>query len=226
MDAPFRNGRYVRYACSVLADCGACSLPLDPFDLASRAGIMLLPLSRVESYPLWVPYDIADSLRMTIAVTLSYPTFCIVFRDSDVEPDRLRFAIFHELGHIFMNHYRDFPETMSPARMTDPSLEAEADAFALNLMAPVPIVDVIRYNRPQQARAAVFGLSRSAWMRRLDTMDRDRAFVDEETANLLIYIFHNYLLRRRCTACGKTFIDEAQTDTCPFCGAAAPDWDL
>ena len=93
MDAPFRNGRYVRYACSVLADCGACSLPLDPFDLASRAGIMLLPLSRVESYPLWVPYDIADSLRMTIAVTLSYPTFCIVFRDSDVEPDRLRFAI-------------------------------------------------------------------------------------------------------------------------------------
>lgn len=226
MDAPFRNGRYVRYACSVLADCGACALPLDPFDLASRAGIMLLPLSRVESYPLWVPYDIADSLRMTIAVTLSYPTFCIVFRDSDVEPDRLRFAIFHELGHIFMNHYRDFPETMSPARMTDPSLEAEADAFALNLMAPVPIVDVIRYNRPQQARAAVFGLSRSAWMRRLDTMDRDRAFVDEETANLLIYIFHNYLLRRRCAACGKTFIDETQADACPFCGAAAPDWDL
>ncbi len=226
MDAPFRNGRYVRYACSVLADCGACALPLDPFDLASRAGIMLLPLSRVESYPLWVPYDIADSLRMTIAVTLSYPTFCIVFQDSGVEPDRLRFAIFHELGHIFMNHYRDFPETMSAARMTDPSLEAEADAFALNLMAPVPIVDVIRYNRPQQARAAVFGLSRSAWMRRLDTMDRDRAFVDEETANLLIYIFHNYLLRRRCTACGKTFTDEAQADACPFCGAAAPDWDL
>jgi len=226
MDAPFRNGRYVRYACSVLADCGACSLPLDPFDLASRAGIMLLPLSRVESYPLWVPYDIADSLRMTIAVTLSYPTFCIVFRDSDVEPDRLRFAIFHELGHIFMNHYRDFPETMSPARMTDPSLEAEADAFALNLMAPVPIVDVIRYNRPQQARAAVFGLSRSAWMRRLDTMDRDRAFVDEEMANLLLYVFRSYLLGRRCAVCGKPFRDEEQLNTCPYCGAPDPDWTL
>ena len=226
MDMPFQNGRYVRYACAVLADCGACALPVDPFGLASRAGIMLLPLSRVDNYPLWVPYDIADSLRMTCAVTLSYPSFCIIFRDAETGTDRLRFALFHELGHIFMNHYRDFPDTMIPARMTDPALEAEADAFALNLMAPVPVVDVIRYNRPRQAKASLFGLSRAAWMRRLDTMDRDRSFVDEEMANVLLYLFRDYLLRRRCAACGKAFRDEEQNDTCPFCGAPEPDWDL
>ena len=226
MNAPLRNGRYVRYACAVLADCGICSLPVNPFDLASRAGIMLLPLSQIENYPLWVPYDIADSLRMTSAVTISYPAFCIVFRDMETDSDRLRFALFHELGHIFMNHYRDFPETMGPARMTDPALEAEADAFALNLMAPVPVVDVIRYNRPRQARGSVFGLSRSAWMRRLDTMDRDRAFVDEEMANVLLFIFRDCLLGRRCTACGRTFRDEQQNDTCPYCGTPAPDWTL
>ena len=226
MDAPFLSGRYVRYACAVLADCGISALPVDPFDLASRAGIMLLPLSRVENYPLWVPYDIADSLRMTSAVTLSYPAFCIVFRDTEAETDRLRFALFHELGHIFMNHYRDFPETMGSARTADPALEAEADAFALNLMAPVPVVDVIRYNRPRQARASVFGLSRTAWMRRLDTMDRDRAFVDEEMANVTLYLFRDYLLGRRCTACGRAFRDEQQNDTCPFCGASSPEWTL
>ena len=100
MDTPLQSGRAVRYACAVLADCRIGALPVDPFDLASRAGIMLLPLSQVENYPLWVPYDIADTLRMTCAVTLSYPTFCIVFRDTGSEPDRLRFALFHELGHI------------------------------------------------------------------------------------------------------------------------------
>ncbi len=226
MDAPFQSGRYVRYACAVLADCGISALPVNPFDLASRAGIMLLPLSQVENYPLWIPYDIADSLRMTSAVTLSYPAFCIVFRDTEAETDRLRFALFHELGHIFMNHYRDYPETMGSARTSDPSLEAEADAFALNLLAPVPVVDVIRYNRPRQARASVFGLSRTAWMRRLDTMDRDRAFVDEEMANVLLYLFRDYLLGRRCAACGKTFRDEQQNDTCPFCGAPSPEWTL
>ncbi len=226
MESPLPGGRYVRYACSVLADCRFGTLPADPFVLASRAGIMLLPLSQVDQYPLWVPYDIADSLRMTSAVTLSYPTFCIVFRDNEADTDRLRFALFHEMGHIFMNHYRDFPESMGAARVSDPALEAEADAFALNLMAPVPIVDIIRYNRPRQARASLFGFSRSAWMRRLDTMDRDRAFVDEEMANLIIYLFRDFLLGRRCRDCGKTFLDEAQTDTCPFCGAPSPDWTL
>jgi len=226
MNIPLQSGRAVRYACAVLADCRVCALPADPFDLASRAGITLLPLSQVENYPLWVPYDIADSLRMTYAVTLSYPTFCIVFRDTGAEPDRLRFALFHELGHIFMNHYRDFPEIMENIRSVDSTLEAEADSFALNLMAPVPIVDVIRYNRPRQAKASLFGLSRSAWMRRLDTMNADRAFVDEEMANVLIYCFRDYLLGRRCTACGKTFLDEQQNDTCPFCGAGSPEWTL
>ena len=225
MNASPGNGRAVRYAAAVLADCGAGALPMDPFQLAARAGLLLVPLSRVEDYPLWVPYDIFDSLRTACAVTVSYPNFCTVFRD-DTDPDRLRFTLFHELGHIFMNHYRDFPEAMDPARPDDPVLEAEADAFAMNMMAPVPVVDVIRYNRPKQARAALFGMSRTAWMRRLEAIDRDRSFVDEETANVVLYVFRDYLLGRRCPACGKTFRDEEQTNRCPFCGAGDPEWTL
>ena len=226
MNTPFPDGRAVRYACAVLADCRMGTLPVDPLDLASRAGIVLIPLSQMENYTLWIPYDIADFLRMTCAVTLSYPAFCIVYRDTGVEPDRLRFALFHELGHIFMNHFRDYPELMGAARGGDSALEAEADAFALNLMAPVPLVDVIRYNRPRQAKASLFGLSRSAWMRRLDTMDRDRAFVDEEMANITLFCFRDYLLGRRCSSCGRTFSDEAQNNTCPFCGCTDLAWTL
>lgn len=226
MNTPLPDGRAVRYACAVLADCRMGTLPVDPLDLASRAGIMLIPLSQMENYTLWIPYDIADFLRMTCAVTLSYPAFCIVYRDTGIEPDRLRFALFHELGHIFMNHFRDYPELMGSARGGDSALEAEADAFALNLMAPVPLVDVIRYNRPRQAKASLFGLSRSAWMRRLDSMDRDRAFVDEEMANVIIYLFHDFLLGRRCAACGKTFTDEKQANRCPFCGSTDLEWTL
>ena len=144
MNTPFPDGRAVRYACAVLADCRMGVLPVDPLDLASRAGIMLVPLSQMENYTLWIPYDIADFLRMTCAVTLSYPAFCIVYRDTGVEPDRLRFALFHELGHIFMNHYRDYPELMDASRGGDSALEAEADAFALNLLAPAIVLFFIR----------------------------------------------------------------------------------
>ena len=220
------SGRAVRYACSVLADCRVGSLPADPFVLAAAAGITMLPLSAVQDHPLWVSFDVASALRMKSAVTLSYPAFCIVYRDGDTDPDRLRFALFHELGHLFLNHYRDYPDQLGFSGTGNSALESEADSFALNLMAPVPVVDVIRFNRPRQARASLFGLSRSAWMRRLDTMNRDRAFITEEMANLVLFLFRDYLLGRRCPACGQSFLDEQQENRCPFCGAPDPDWTL
>ena len=109
---------------------------------------------------------------------------------------------------------------------SDSFLEEEADAFARNLLAPVPLVDVIRYNRPRQARAEVFGFSRRDWISRLDLLDEDRSHVDEEMANTLIWLFRDYLLGRRCGACGHVFTADGGDDVCPKCGAASPDWNL
>ena len=226
MSDSFRPDRAVRYACAVLADSGISRLPVDPFRLAADVGITLVPLSAIRDNPNWIPYNLPAALQMTRAVTLSYPTFCIVYRDEDSSPDQLRHVLCHELGHLFMNHYRDYPERMEPGMPADNALEAEADSFARNLLAPVPVVDVIRFNRPRQARASLFGLDRPAWIHRLEAIDRDRASVDEDMANTVLFLFRDYLLARRCTACGKTFSDEAQTDRCPFCGAEGADWVL
>ena len=226
MSDSFRPDRAVRYACAVLADSGISRLPVDPFRLAADVGITLVPLSAIRENPNWIPYNLPAALQMTRAVTLSYPTFCIVYRDEDSSPDQLRHVLCHELGHLFMNHYRDYPDRMEPGMPADNALEAEADSFARNLLAPVPVVDVIRFNRPRQARASLFGLDRPAWIHRLEAIDRDRASVDEDMANTVLFLFRDYLLARRCTACGKTFSDEAQTDRCPFCGAEGADWVL
>ena len=226
MSDSFRPDRAVRYACAVLADLQIGRLPVDPFQLAADVGISLVPLSAIRDNPNWIPYHMPAALQMTRAVTLSYPTFCIVYRDEDSTPDQLRHILCHELGHLFMNHYRDFPDRMEPGAPADNALEAEADSFARNLLAPVPVVDVIRFNRPRQARASLFGLDRPAWIHRLDAIDRDRASVDEDMANTMLFLFRDYLLARRCIACGKTFSDEAQTDRCPFCGAEGADWVL
>ncbi|QTE69558.1 ImmA/IrrE family metallo-endopeptidase [Clostridiales bacterium] len=226
MSDSFRPDRAVRYACAVLADSGIGRLPVDPFRLAADVGITLVPLSAIRENPNWIPYNLPAALQMTRAVTLSYPTFCIVYRDEDSTPDQLRHVLCHELGHLFMNHYRDYPDRMEPGMPADNTLEAEADSFARNLLAPVPVVDVIRFNRPRQARASLFGLDRPAWIHRLEAINRDRASVDEDMANTVLFLFRDYLLARRCTACGKTFSDEAQTDRCPFCGAEGADWVL
>ena len=221
-----RIDRAVRYACSVCADMRIDRLPVDPLNVGQLAGITMMPCSSVLANPGWFPEDLPGRMRMNPVLTLSYPAFCIVWRDDLADPDRLRFPICHELGHIFMNHYRDFPELMDPGRVPDSGLETEADAFARNLLAPVPVVDVIRYNRPKQARGAVFGLPRNTWVARLDALAPDRSHMDEEMANTLIWLFHDYLLGRRCAACSHVFTDEAQEDRCPVCGAGEPDWNL
>ena len=72
----------------------------------------------------------------------------------------------------------------------------------------------------------MFGLPRNVWASRLDTLADDRAFVDEDMANMLIWLFHDYLLGRRCPECGHVFTDLRQEDRCPLCGRAEPDWNL
>ena len=62
---------------------------------------------------------------------------------------------------------------------------------------------------------------------RLGCLDADRSFVDEEMANTLIWLFRDWLLGRRCTACGSVYTaPENAEDRCPFCGAPKPDWAL
>lgn len=221
-----RIDRAVRYACAAGADLRISRLPVDPFVLGRSAGITIIPLSTVLQNPGWFPGDLPSRMQMNSILTLTYPTFCIVFRDDLADPNRLRFPLCHELGHLFMNHYRDFPDQMGTGHAHDSSLDAEADAFARNLLAPVPIVDVIRYNRPHQAKGSVFGLPRSTWISRLGLLDSDRTFVDEDMANTLIWLFHDYLLGRKCPECGHAFTDDRQSDRCPQCGAEKPDWDL
>ncbi len=221
-----RTDRAVRYACAVCADLEVSRLPVDPFELGQRAGITMIPYSEVLTNRGWFPEGLPGRLQMNPVLTLTYPAFCVVFRDDFSDPDRLRFPLARELGHLFMNHYRDYPDLMEPGRVPDTGLEEEADAFARNLLAPVPVVDVIRYNRPRQARGSVFGLPRNTWVSRLDTLAADRAFVDEDMANTLIWLFHDYLLGRRCARCGHVFTDENREDRCPVCGAADPDWNL
>ena len=47
--------RAVRYACAVCADLQISRLPVDPFLLASSAGIPVVPLSSVLKEPGWFP---------------------------------------------------------------------------------------------------------------------------------------------------------------------------
>ena len=98
-----QGDRPVHYAYAVCTDLQVSRLPVDPFVLAQSAGITLYPLSSVMTAPGFFPEDLTRRLQMTCAITLTYPAFCIVYRDDLAGSGRLRFALAHELGHLVMN---------------------------------------------------------------------------------------------------------------------------
>ena len=93
MPALTGGDRAVHYACAVCADLQVSRLPVDPFALAQSAGITLVPFSSAMNTPGFFPEDLGHRLQMTCAVTLTYPTFCIVYRDDLSGRGRLRFAL-------------------------------------------------------------------------------------------------------------------------------------
>ena len=85
-----RIDRAVRYACAVCSDLQISRLPVDPLSLGQIAGISVVPYSAVLTNAGWFPGDLPGRMQMNPVLTLTYPAFCIVWRDDIPDPDRLR----------------------------------------------------------------------------------------------------------------------------------------
>jgi len=157
------------------------------------------------------------------SVSLGRDRYLILYDDMIRSPERIRFSLFHEFGHIAMGHLRDFRIGSLPENERR-ILESEASIFSRNILCPPPIVDLLR-SGPEDPRAAdLFCVSRGAWQVRLKTLAEDRACIPRRTADLIRVRFRNYLAGRRCRDCGAVFLDESRSGRCPRCGSRYLRW--
>lgn len=73
-----------------------------------------------------------------------YINYSIAYNDKPKSLKRIPFTLMHEVGHIYLNHLKDFDKTVIYRNELSEKeykvLEDEANAFARNVLAPAPVV--------------------------------------------------------------------------------------
>ena len=149
--------------------------------------------------------------------------YLIAYDDRVENRDRIRFSIFHELGHIQLGHFEDW----NPGELEERQrrvLEEEANIFARNLLCPPPVLEMVRGDWRDPKWARLFCMSDSAWKVRRETMAVDRKLVEPEMAERLRIQFREYMYGRRCRDCGAVFTDGERRGRCPECGSKYLAW--
>lgn len=133
----------------LLVELNITSFPVDPFKIieAYKDSILCFSWSQLKAAQ-GVPDPFHLRQKKTDARILWSPKankFVLVYDDEQKYPLRLRWTIMHELGHCFLGHLIDFPETEIKQNNDNQYsekygiLEVEANYFAAEVLCPTAI---------------------------------------------------------------------------------------
>lgn len=145
--------------------------------------------------------------------------YTIAYNNTHI-PKRIYFTKLHEIGHIFLNHFVDFEETiLNRSNMTKSEykvLENEANCFARNVIAPAVIVKHLELDTPTKI-SNYFGITKRCAKTRLDLLYYDLKHISEEDELHQLALFEKYLYKKQCLNCKNGTIDK-NILYCPICG--------
>ena len=147
--------------------------------------------------------------------------YSIAYNDKVSVKNRIQFTLMHEIGHIYLNHLKDFEKTTifrnNLSSKEYKVLEDEANAFARNIIAPAPIVLKLK-KMNSHTISKFFGLSHMAAITRLSLLSIDLKINQSCMLNSKITSnFTSYMYKKYCNVCGNTF-ESPNANFCPICG--------
>jgi Zn-dependent peptidase ImmA (M78 family)/ribosomal protein L37E len=224
MRADYRKA--VRRSTEVLKDHGFDRVPID---LSKIFNDLRLTLAK-KSYS-----DFAKTGGLTILQVIEYfesdlgacaynrttEQYVIYYNDTKNNPQLDRFTIAHELGHVFLNHYSEVDSDVllrkKIARWKYRRFENEANCFARNLLAPVPLVEeMIDLDSPMVIpdMQAAFNISFQAANARLGFFNSDLHAIHQEDYGY--FRGYNINFGYYCNSCKS-----GQACFCKICGIEA-----
>lgn len=148
--------------------------------------------------------------------------YCILYNEKVLSPGRIRWTIMHEIGHIVLKHFEDFPQTsISRKGLTDgeyDTLEKEAEQFAFHVLAPPIILNRLKIKSANQIYH-LCKLSRRASENRFNYQQKwDTHPYSDSRSIKVIQAFYDFIYQKRCRRCNYGFVDK-EARYCPICGA-------
>jgi rubrerythrin len=135
---------------------------------------------------------------------------------------RMTWTLAHEAGHILLGHLSETHEAMIARSSLDEAkyqqLEAEAEYFAANVLAPDPVLFRLGLSMASQIMD-VCGISHAAAENKLKHLARRRKSRRLFKDDLIIdKQFHDFIYQKTCVICGHGLVSE-NAAFCPICGA-------
>lgn len=161
------------------------------------------------------------------AVTYKKRGHYITIYNDNFPPDRIRWTLAHEIGHIALGHLDDFEETkMFRSGLTDDSysiLEQEAHAFASELLTPSVLLLACRILESDNIQRVCRISKEAALKRELTLKKRKQTGVPLTEANFYRKQFQLFLNQKTCANCHHYFFSE-KANYCPVCGSQSINW--
>lgn len=153
------------------------SLPLNPLELAKKNNWNPVTVGHCAKELLC---DREAVIKSNDGYTMRcYDAYRIIYNEQIDTPARISWTIMHEIGHIVLGHLVDFEQTSlyrsSPGAalgLTEAEydiLESEADAFAAEVLAPLPLLVILKIQSAEEIMT-LFKLSRKAATYRFDNL--------------------------------------------------------
>ena len=138
-------------------DCEVDSIPICPFTIAKKQYIVCRPYSELSAEKqMWAFSISSDAFSQVERDPLTNRNqYVIYYNDIDRDIARIRWSIFHELGHIARGHHDNHDDNLYDIE------EAEANLFAKYAIAPPPLIHVLRIQSWQEI-VSVFHTSEDA----------------------------------------------------------------
>lgn len=121
-------------------ETGIQSFPIDCFEIANKLHYILQPYSTLSPDKKRAAYltDPDGFSRVEKNIITGLFQYVIYYNDMKSNEGRLRWTIFHEIGHIYLGHHDNHDNSLTDIE------EAEADFFAKYSIAPVPLINELR----------------------------------------------------------------------------------
>lgn len=192
--------------------------PIKPFELIKKFKWGLLTYEEMAQKQECSIKDICDCIGEDGYSIYNGRNYTIAYNNTIKPLGRINFTLAHEIGHIILNHHKDFEVTeILQDNFTKEEykiLENEANCFARNILAPAPLINELGFWNTLFKIPKFFGITPTATTVRMRFLNNDLYYLKEEQIAYLKSIYKRYKYCNKCK-CNHLNID---SNYCPICG--------